>query len=203
MAQSSTQERTPLGIEPFWEKSSADPPMKWEKWQMQAKLAFLPKENIALDTLLEPKPERVQLPLEPIYENTKTESSAQSERERLARNAQLKMNWENRCQKQREIVIMWGDKPWQQAEQKIVSMLHLSLGTEGRRIVCSKNLHLKMDILTTAQHWNIMEATFICQRKIAFDRYMLFTTKQSKGESVEHFFGKLKELSENCELGSQ
>ena len=32
---------------------------------------------------------------------------------------------------------------------------------------------------------------------------MLRTTKQSKRESIEHFFGKLKELSENCELGSQ
>ena len=81
MAQSATQKRTPLGIEPFWEKPSADPPLKWEKWQMQAKLALLAKENIALDTLLEPKPETVQLPLEPIYENTIKGSSAQSERE--------------------------------------------------------------------------------------------------------------------------
>ena len=54
---------------------------------MQAKLALLAKENIALDRLLEPKPENVQLPLEPIYESTITCSSAQSEREHLARNA--------------------------------------------------------------------------------------------------------------------
>ena len=32
---------------------------------------------------------------------------------------------------------------------------------------------------------------------------MLLTTKQSKGESIEHFIGKLKELSENCDLGDQ
>ena len=48
-----------------------------------------------------------------------------------------------------------------------------------------------------------MEATFIRQRNITFDRYMLLTTKQSKGESIEHFFDKLKELSENCDLGNQ
>ena len=60
-----------------------------------------------------------------------------------------------------------------------------------------------MDILTTVALWNIMEATFIRQRNITFDRYLLLTTKQSKGESIGHFFGKLKELSENCELGSQ
>ena len=32
---------------------------------------------------------------------------------------------------------------------------------------------------------------------------MLLTTKQSKGGSLEHFFGKLKKLSENCGLGNQ
>ena len=60
-----------------------------------------------------------------------------------------------------------------------------------------------MDILTTVELWQIMESTFIRQRNITFDRYILFTTKQSKEESIEHFFGKLKELSENCDLGNQ
>ena len=161
------------------------------------------EENITLDTLLEPKPETVQLPLEPIYEDTITGSSAQSERERLSRNAQSKMNWENRCQRQLEIGVMCGDKPWAQADRKTVSMLCLTLGTEGRRIVCSRNPHLKMDILTTAELWTIMESAFIRQGNITFDRYVLLTTKQTRGESIEHFFGKLKELSENCELGSQ
>ena len=170
---------------------------------MQEKLALLAKENITLDLLLEPKPKNVQLPLKPICENTITGSSAQSERERLARNVQLKMNWENRCQKQMELGIMCGDKPWTQADRKTVLMLYLSLGTEGRRIICSRNPHLKMDTMTTVELWNITESTFIRQRNITFNRYMLLTTKQSKGESMEHFFGKLKELSENCDLGDQ
>ena len=98
---------------------------------------------------------------------------------------------------------MCGDKPWAQADRKTVSMLYLSLGTEGRRIVCSQNPHLKMDSLSTAELWTIMETAFIRQRNITFDRYVLLTTKQTRGESIEHFFGKLKELYENCELGSQ
>ena len=153
--------------------------------------------------MLETRPERVQLPLEPICENTITGSSAQSERERLAREAQLKMNRENRCQKQMEIGTMCGDKPWTQADRKTVSMLYLSSGTEGRRIICSRKPHLKMDILTPMELWNIMQSTFIGQRNITFDRYMLLTTKESKGESIEPFVGKLKELSENCDLGNQ
>ena len=32
---------------------------------------------------------------------------------------------------------------------------------------------------------------------------MLLTTKQSKRESIEHFSGKLKELSEDCDHGNQ
>ena len=98
---------------------------------------------------------------------------------------------------------MCGDKPWTQADRKAVSMLYLSLSTEGRRIKCSRNSHLKMDILTTVELWNIMESTFIRQRNITFDRYMLLTTKQLKGESIKHFFGKLKEISESCDLGDQ
>ena len=91
MAQPATK-RTPLGIDPFWDKPTPDPPLRWEKWRVQYKLALLAKENIILDTLLGPKPEMVELPLEPIYEETIVGASAQSERERNARNAQQKMN---------------------------------------------------------------------------------------------------------------
>ena len=48
-----------------------------------------------------------------------------------------------------------------------------------------------------------MESTFSRQRNITFDSNMLLTTKWSKGESIEHFFGKLKESSDNCDLGNQ
>ena len=90
MTQPATK-RTPLGIDPFWDKTP-DPPLRWEKWRVQYELALLAKENIILDTLLGPKPDTVELPLEPIYEETIVGASAQSERERNARNAQQKMN---------------------------------------------------------------------------------------------------------------
>ena len=48
-----------------------------------------------------------------------------------------------------------------------------------------------------------MESALFRQRNITFDRYMLLTTKQSEEESIEHFFGKLKELSENFDHGNQ
>ena len=158
MMESATQKRTPLGIKPFWEQPSADPPLKWKNGRCRRIWLFFW-----------------------ISENTITASPTQSERERLARNAQLKVKWENRCQKQMEIGIMSGDKPWIQADCKTVSMLYLSLGTEGRRIICSRNPHLKLDILTTVELWKIMKDTSIRPRNIIFDRYMLLPTKQSKG----------------------
>ena len=84
MAQSATK-RTTLGIEQFWDKPTPDPPLRWAKWRVQYKLALLAKENIILDTLLGPKPEMVELPPEPIYEETIVGASAQSEREREER----------------------------------------------------------------------------------------------------------------------
>ena len=80
MGNSGSIKATPLDIEPFWEKPSTDPTLKWGKWQIQFKLLFpFPREeNIALHTLLGPPPEQAQLP---IYEDTIQGPSKQSERE--------------------------------------------------------------------------------------------------------------------------
>ena len=96
-AQSATQKCTTLGIESFWEKPSSAHPLKREKFQVHGKLAILAKENIALDVSFGPKPENVQLPLEPVFESTIIGSSAQLKREQRARIAQLEMNCENCC----------------------------------------------------------------------------------------------------------
>ena len=125
--------RTPLGIDALWDKRTPDPPLRWEKWREQYKLALLAKENIILDILLGPKPEMVDLPLEPIYVETIICSSAQSERERNACKAQQKMNWQNKCQRLIEIGIMCGDKLCPLADRKTVSLIYLSIGMEVRR----------------------------------------------------------------------
>ena len=94
------------------------------------------------------------------------------------------MNWENRCQRKSEIGVMCGDNPWNQADGIAVSMLYLSLGTEGKKIVCSSKPHLKMDTLATVELWRIMEEAFIRPRNTTFDSYIFPTTKQSKRESI-------------------
>ena len=131
----------------------------------------------------------VELPLEPIYEETKVGASAQSERERErnARNAQEKMNWQNKCQRLIEVGIMCGDKPWSLADPKTVSLLYLSIGIEGRRILICKKPNIMIDTLATVDFWKIVEEASIRTRNITFDRHVFLITKQLRGETVEHF----------------
>ena len=93
MAQSARDSRkTPLSIEPFWERPTSDPPIRWEKCRIQVKLAFLARENITLDTLLQPKPTTVRLPVEPKYELAIEDATKYTERDRQIRNNQLSLN---------------------------------------------------------------------------------------------------------------
>ena len=119
----------------------------------------------------------VELPLEPLYEETKVGAAAQSERERNARNAQQKMNWQNECQQLIEVGIMCDDKPWSLVDSRTVSLLYLSIGIEGRRILKYKNPHIMIDTLTTVDFWKTVEEAFIRPRNITFDRHVFLITK--------------------------
>ena len=110
------------------------------------------------------------------------------------------MNWQNKCQRLIEVGIMCGDKPRPLTDRKNVSLLYLSIGIEGRRILNCRNPHIKIDTLTTVDFWKIVEKAFIRPRNITFDRHVFLITKQIRGETVEHFYGKLKELAENCDF---
>ena len=139
MAQSATKERALLGIEFFWEKSTLEPPLRWDRWQITLKLAIMAKEGISIDNLLEDPPNRVTLPPETIYEDDVENSTAQSKRDRRIRNEQLKNLWLNRCQKIKLVGILCGEKSWKYCDSKAVSLTYLSLGMEGRRIFGSQD----------------------------------------------------------------
>ena len=203
MAQSATKERALLGIEPFWEKPTLEPPLQWDRWQVMLKLAIMAKEGISIDTLLDYPPDKVTLPPEPIYEEDVQNSTAQSERDRRTRNEQLKNSWLNRCQKAELVGILCGEKPWKYCDSKAVSLTYLSLGVEGRRIFGSQEPSIQIDRVTMKVLWECLDEVFTKQRNITFDRYTFLSRKQMKGEPVEKFYGCLRELSLNCDLGSR
>ena len=149
MAQSAVKERVLLGIEPFWEKPTLEPPQRWDRWQIMLKLAILAKEGISIDTLRDDSLDKVTFSPEPIYEDIDEKSTYQSKRYRKNRNEQLRNAWLNRCQKIKLAGILCGDKHWWFCDNKDVSLTYLSLGMESRRIFGSQEPNIQIDRVTT------------------------------------------------------
>ena len=57
-----------------------------------------------------------------------------------------------------------------------------------------------LDTLSIAEFWKIVEAAFFRPRNITFDRHVFLITIQLRVETVKHFYGKIKELAENCDF---
>ena len=73
---------------------------------------------------------------------------------------------------------------------------------EGRRIFGSQEPNIQIHRISTKDLWEILDHVFTKQRNITFDRYTFLTSKQLKEKPVEKFYGCLRELSLNCNLGS-
>ena len=149
MAQSAVKERVVLGIEPFREKPTLEPPLRWERWQIMLKLAILAKESISIGTLREDPPDKFAFPTEPIFEENVEKSTTQSERDRKILNEQLKNAWLNRSQKTELAGILCGDRPWKFCASKVLSLTHLSFGMEGRRINGYQEPNIQIERIST------------------------------------------------------
>ena len=102
--------------------------------------------------------------------------------------------------KDSEAAVLCGERIWHLCDQKCVSLLYLSIGTEGRRLLTQKLPHDNIYDLTTLKLWEMMEIAFIRPRNITFDWYVFFSRKQKNGETVEQFYSVLKELADNCDF---
>ena len=132
MAQSDSKGRTTLGLEPFWDKPSRNPPIPWEKWRSQLKMALVARTNIELDELLQERPTQVIYPPEPVEEQPVQNPTQSVERERQTTYHQAIAKWKNECNQIDKIGLLCGDKSWDMADRKAKSLIYLSLGIEGR-----------------------------------------------------------------------
>ena len=73
---------------------------------------------------------------------------------------------------------------------------------EGRRIIGSQEPNIQIGRVSTKDLWESLDQVFRKQRNITFDLYTFQTRVQLKGEPIEKFYGCLRELSLNCDLGS-
>ena len=98
--------------------------------------------------------------------------------------------------------MLCGDKPWDIADKKAKSMVYLTIGIEGRRM----HTHPKIPTHKRREHhdtlWEELDLTFIRPRNVTFDRYLLLTRRQQKGETMEQFHSALRSLAEFCQLGA-
>ena len=82
---------------------------------------------------------------------------------------------------------------------------HASFATpklSRRRIFGSQEPIIEIDQISTKDLRESLDKIFTKQRNIIFDPYTFLNRKQLNGESVEKFYGCLRKLSLNCELGS-
>ena len=204
MAQSADESRkTLLHVDAFWEKPTVTPPLSWDKWTQQWKLALLAKEGIQLEHLLNRPHSTVTYPPEPTYEELVENHTQSTERYRKVRNQQSNVNWQNQSKKVNEIGILCRDKPWGICDQKSALLLYLTIGTEGRRIFKSKHPHFQIEKEPFKELWQTMDDSFTKIRNITYDGFIFWSSKQQKGKSVESFYGRLIEQAENCSLGDE
>ena len=106
----------------FAEKAKFTPGLSWEKFTRQWKLALLAKEDIHLETLLNGPTEGVDYTQEPTYEEHKQHLTQATKCDCILRNQQLKIKWQNRCEKVEENWVLIGDNPWEIGNQKNISL---------------------------------------------------------------------------------
>ena len=181
MAQSAVDSgKTPLHIDAFWEKPTITPPLSWDKWTQQWKLALLAKARIQLENLINGPFPAVTYPPEPTYKEPAENHTQTTERDRKVRNQQLKINWQNRCKNIDEIGILCRDKPWGHCEHKAASVLYQCIGTKSRRVFKSKHLHFKIEKVQFKELWQAMDDSFTIFRNITYDQFVSFPPNNKK-----------------------
>ena len=118
------------------------------------------KKGSQLELLFNGPPSTLTYLTEPTYKETVENHTQATARDRKVRNQQLKLNWQNRCKKIDEVGILCGDKHWGICKQKSVSLLYLSIRTEGRRIFKSKRPHFQIEKEPFKELWQAMEESF-------------------------------------------
>ena len=102
------------------------------------------------------------------------DATEQTEGDRQIRNNQLKFQWELKGQKITEAGIFCDERPWTLCDKKCVSLLYLSIGTKGRRLLTQKFPH---DIQTFGNDENSLHST----RELQIQSLCLFFEKTKEG----------------------
>ena len=127
MAQSAGYSKNQLNINPFWEKASAEPPLKWSKWAAIIEMAIFAKDGIEVRNLLRAR-EELEI----------TGETEAQRKNREVRNQEKRVGWETQVIKAREKGVLCNSFRWDEADAKVRSYIFLCLGAEGQRQIQQK-----------------------------------------------------------------
>ena len=98
LAQSAVYSKNPIIINPFWEKASAETPLKWSIWAAIHEIAVFAKNGIEVRNLLKAKTALLE-PAKPIYEVEITDETEAQKKNLNVRNQKKRVAWDYRVQK--------------------------------------------------------------------------------------------------------
>ena len=85
-----------------------------------------------------------------------------------------------------------------EVDNKVKSLIYLSLGTEGTNIFRQRNPHTELSKCTADSLVIQLKETFKEIRNETFDRFQFFRCTQNPGESLEQFHSRIKQKAALC-----
>ena len=173
------------GIPPFWPDHTLEPPHAWTQWSDQFQLAIIAKENLDIESLHGSEAPETQIPI--LEQTTGSESDTdRASRETKNRNAmkQYEAAEEKRINVEKR---KFNGMRRTEADEKLRSILSLSLGSEGKRIFTQKNPRVKILAISFTEFWTLIDAAFNKPPNTTFEKYKLLNRKQKDQEYYEQF----------------
>ena len=87
---------------------------------------------------------------------------------------------------------------WDEVDNKVKSLISLSLGTEGTNIFHQRNPQTELSKCTTDALVIQLQETFKEIRNETFDRFQFFRCTQNPGESMKQFHSRIKQKAALC-----
>ena len=189
------------GVPAFWPKPTIKPRFLWRDWIDMFHMAADLKYGCYTRTLLKgPGP----VITEPFPKPEKPEQG-ESDREKADREARdqiaiLKQDALNDEIKRRGPKLANGIY-YHEVEVRIRARLFLALGKEGQRRFKQKHPKVEIHSTTFRDFSKLLKDLFEAEVNVTYERIILFTRNQKKGESLESFHATLTEQATRCELG--
>ena len=124
--------------------------------------------------------------------------SQQKKRTEGTKQQKRKVDWQNQCKRIEDKGLYVDNIPWDEADTKIKSLIHFSIGQEATNIFHQRNPHTEMSKCKTDAFIEQLKDPFKEVRIETFDRYQIFNCKQEANGSLEKFHSRIKQKAALC-----